>query len=83
LILPTKHLPEARSLVGIGSEILKHLQEPKAVSELWERVRRDRARSSGAPLLSYDAFILALTFLHMIFAVDHSDGLIRVRRSGP
>jgi len=82
VILPSKHLPEPRSLVGIGSEILKHLQEPKAVSELWERVRRDRARSSGAPTLSYDSFILALTFLHMIFAVDHIDGLIRIRRPG-
>ena len=81
MILPSKHLPEGRSLIGIGSEILVHLQEPISVSELWERVRRDRSSLLGAPSLSYDTFILALTFLHMIFAINLDNGLIAVQRA--
>jgi hypothetical protein len=74
MILPSKHLPETRSLVGIGAEILGQLQEPRAVSELWERVRRAR----GPMPLSYDAFVLSLTFLHMVFAVEQTSGLIQI-----
>lgn len=80
MILPTKHLPEDRSLVGVGSDILKHLREPRAVSELWAQVRSARAPAQGEPGIGYDTFILALTFLHMIFAIDLRDGLIHQRR---
>jgi ABC-3C biological conflict system middle component len=80
MILPSKHLSESRTLIRVGAEILSQLAEPCAVSELWERVRAARADRSGETPLSFDWFVLALTFLYTIFAVDISDGLIAAGR---
>jgi hypothetical protein len=83
MILPSKHLSQSRALLGIGAEVLSQLDEPLAVSELWERVRAARASKADAAPLSFDWFVLALTFLHTIFAVEMSDGVIAapLRRS--
>ncbi|MBS1053703.1 ABC-three component system middle component 6 [Gluconobacter kondonii] len=81
MILPTKHIPASRSLAAIGGEILAQIEEPRAVSEIWERVLAARcATGQGAPL-PYDWFVLALTFLNSIFAVELSEGLV-VRTEG-
>jgi hypothetical protein len=80
MILPSKHLSQSRALVGIGAEILSQLDEPLAVSEIWERVRAVRAGKRDEPSLSFDWFVLALTFLHAIFAVEMSDGVIATSR---
>ena len=42
MILPGKHLRQDRALLAIGAELLVHLDEPRTVSELWERVREIR-----------------------------------------
>jgi hypothetical protein len=83
MILPSKHLSQSRALVSIGAEVLSQLDEPLAVSELWERVRSARASKPDAAPLSFDWFVLTLTFLHTIFAVEMSDGVIAapLRRS--
>jgi len=78
MILPSKHLSPSRALVGVGSEILSQLDEPLAVSELWERVRNARANKPEEMPLSFDWFVLALTFLHTVFAVEISDGVITI-----
>ena len=38
-LLPNKHLPANRSLVGIGALVLGHLERPTNVSRLWELVK--------------------------------------------
>jgi hypothetical protein len=80
MILPSKHLPESRALVTVGAEILPHLDEPRAVSELWERVQASRAGTATSAPLSFDWFVLALTFLHTITAVEFDGGVIRLAR---
>jgi len=77
MILPGKHLQQDRALLGVGAEILGHLDEERTVSELWERVRA--ARGPIATPLSFDWFILALTFLYAVMAIDFSDGVITAR----
>jgi hypothetical protein len=77
VILPGKHLQQDRALLGVGAEILSHLDEERTVSELWERVRS--TRSPKATPLSFDWFILALTFLYAIAAIDLADGVIYAR----
>ncbi|HBR96857.1 MAG TPA: hypothetical protein DD979_05715 [Gammaproteobacteria bacterium] len=75
MILPSKHLKHDRSLIGIGGEILEVVSEEKCtISELWESVQS--RRSQQATPLSYDWFILALSFLYSIQAVDYDLGLI-------
>lgn len=77
MILPGKHLSPQRALIGVGAEILSHLDRPRDVSELWDRVRS--VRSEGAAALSYDWFVLALTFLYTIEAVEEEDGVLEAR----
>jgi hypothetical protein len=77
MILPTKHLPPDRALLGIGAEILCQLLEPRSVSELWEAVREVRGRNSNAAPLSFDWFVLALNLLYAISAVDQRNGILR------
>jgi hypothetical protein len=76
MILPSKHLPPGRSLLGIGAEILSELEEARGPSELWERVRAGRANKPTVPPIAFDEFVLSLTFLHAISAVALKDGLI-------
>jgi hypothetical protein len=77
VILPGKHLRQDRALLGVGADILSHLDEDRTVSELWERVRS--ARGQAASPLPFDWFVLALTFLYAIAAVDLAEGVIRAR----
>ncbi|WP_075207631.1 ABC-three component system middle component 6 [Archangium violaceum] len=75
MILPTKHLRKDRAILSVGGEILSQLDEPYTVSELWERVRRAR-NGSFAVTLTFDWFILALSFLYAVSAIDFADGVI-------
>lgn len=81
MILPTKHLPQDRALLGIGAEILGELTEPRSVSELWEAVQKARGRNPSAAPLSFDWFVLALNLLYAISAIDHRDGILRQEAS--
>jgi hypothetical protein len=77
MILPGKHLQHDRALLGVGAEILGHLDEERTISELWERVRSARG-PAGTPL-SFDWFVLALTFLYTVDAADLANGVISAR----
>jgi hypothetical protein len=78
MILPGKHLRQDRALLGVGAEILGHLDEGRTISELWEQVRA--ARGPAASPLSFDWFVLTLTFLYAISAVDFDRGVIVARQ---
>jgi hypothetical protein len=77
MILPTKHLPPDRALLGIGAEILVQLKEPRSVSELWEAIKEVRCMTTTAAPLSFDWFVLALNLLYAISAIDQSNGILR------
>ena len=66
MILPGKHLRNDRALMAVGAEILSQLDEGRTVSELWERVRLARANTPMVAPLTFDWFILALTFLYSV-----------------
>ena len=80
MILPAKHLPHDRALLDVGAEILVQLEGTRTVSELWERVRIARSDRVGLGPLSFDWFVLALSFLYAISALDFTSGLINARR---
>ena len=80
MILPTKHMKPARSLLGVGAEILEILRRPMTVSALWERVRESRAQPPAAPI-AYAWFVLALDLLYMIGAVKFQDGVLTRTKS--
>jgi hypothetical protein len=78
MILPSKHLPPDRALIGIGAEILSQLIEPRSFSELWEAVRETHSRAPSSTPLSFDWFVLALNLLYAMSAVDHRNGILRL-----
>ena len=74
MILPNKHLRPDRSILGIGGEILEVLKDDQTVSELWHRVQERRDETTRP--LSFDWFILSLSFLFAIGAVSLDRGLL-------
>lgn len=76
MILPAKHIPAERSIVGIGANILAALDRPKTVSETWASVKA--LRGEAATPITFDWFVLALSWLYGISAVRlDNDFLIR------
>lgn len=76
MILPSKHLPENRSLLSVGAAILPHLSHPTTVSDLWEQMLLVRAETRTPPALRYDSFVLALDLLFLMGIVELHDGLL-------
>nr|VFJ51766.1 MAG: hypothetical protein BECKDK2373B_GA0170837_103424 [Candidatus Kentron sp. DK]VFJ63402.1 MAG: hypothetical protein BECKDK2373C_GA0170839_11078 [Candidatus Kentron sp. DK] len=74
MILPTKHIDLQHSFLGAGATLLQHLQSPRTVTGLWDRVR------ANSEINVYQRFILVLDFLFAIGAIDYVDGLI-IRRN--
>lgn len=75
MILPTKHLPESRSLLGVGGTILALLGEKEAtVSSLWDEFRNTR---KDAGLVSFDWFVLGLDLLFALGAIELDRGVLR------
>lgn len=68
MILPTKHLPTERSLIAIGADIVKLLDEPKSVSTLWLEFQELNERQNR--WLSFDWFTLGIAMLYTLDAVD-------------
>ncbi len=79
MILPAKHLSPERSLTGIGGEILQAIATPKTVSETWTLVREKRSLS-GIPI-TFDWFVLAVSWLYAISAVELVEGRLKRKLS--
>ena len=75
MILPSKHIPENQTLLGVGAVILAHLKRSETVTSLWDKVRNDRSVGT------YERFVLALDLLHIIGIVDLSQGMIQKEQS--
>ena len=73
MILPTKHIPLDRSLLGAGAMVLQLLEAPITPTAIWEHAKH--AQEIG----TYGRFVLVLDFLYTIGAVDLVDGLIGKR----
>jgi hypothetical protein len=77
LILPTKRLPEDRALLAIGADVLLLLYRPQTVSKLWEDLKSRRQNRIASSPLPFDWFVLSLSFLFAIGAVELQDGRLR------
>ena len=70
-LLPNKHIPTNRSLVGIGALVLGHLDRPTNVSRLWESLKDERE------VATFGNFVLSLDYLFAVGAIDYERGLLR------
>ena len=74
-LLPNKHVPTERSLVGIGALLLKHLHAGMTVSSLWDSVK------DYPEVGSFGNFILTLDMLYLIGATDYEQSfLVTIQR---
>jgi hypothetical protein len=75
MILPTKHIPEHNSLLGVGGTILALLSEREAtVSSLWECVQEARPEPGR---ISFDWFILSLDLLFAMGSIRMDRGVLK------
>lgn len=79
MILPTKRIGQDRALIAIGAQVLACLREPKTVSRLWEEIKHARDPRLGFSPLSFDWFVLSLSFLYGVKAIEMNRG--RIQRS--
>ena len=77
MLLPTKHLSPARSILGVGAHIMAALDRDVTVGEAWEAARRSGPASSN---VSYEWFLVALSFLYATGQISYS-GLLISRRA--
>lgn len=75
MILPTKHLSLNKSLLGIGADVLRILDQPMSVSRLWDELKQVRSRSESLRI-SFDWFILTLDLLFVVGAVEYQRGRV-------
>jgi len=78
MILPTKRIPEDRSLIAIAGEVLRLLDSERTVSRLWDEFKRGRVELARRE--TFDWFVLALDLLFMMGAVTVERGLLRRAR---
>lgn len=71
MILPSKHISEEQTLLGVGAVVLRYLERPQTVTSLWDKVRDEKVVGT------YERFVLALDFLHITGVVNLSQGLLR------
>ena len=83
MILPGKHIKQDRALIAVGGDILSVLDAPMSVSAVWKRVQVVRAAREDASPLPFDWFILALTLLYAISAINHDGDRISPARGRP
>lgn len=70
MIMPTKHIPAERSLLGAGAVVFSELAQPATVTALWEAVKD--SKSVG----TFERFVLAVTMLHALGTVRFESGVI-------
>ncbi|WP_373533046.1 ABC-three component system middle component 6 [Vampirovibrio sp.] len=80
MILPSKHLAQSRAIIGVGADILKQLSEPCSISELWNKIRTAQSLRQNEPPLSFDWFVLTLSFLYALNAIEMNEGVVIAQR---
>jgi hypothetical protein len=70
MILPTKHVPPDRSLLGVGALLLQHLERARTVASLWDIAR------TFPEVATFERFSLALDLLFAVGALRLDGGLL-------
>lgn len=73
MILPTKHISNERSLLGVGADIIAIIEKkPETISSIWNKIRQKKNKTP----ISYRWFILSLDLLYIVGAIKIEQGLI-------
>ena len=80
MILPTKRIPQDRALLAVGADVLLLLTKPQTVSKLWDEIKRKRLERTRATPLTYDWFLLTLSLLFAMGALELRNGRLHKAR---
>ena len=69
-LLPSKHVPTDRSIIGLGALLLESLETGSTINGLWERVK------PYSRIGSFSNFILTLDYLYAIGAIEYDNGFL-------
>jgi len=76
MLIPAKHITFSESLLGFGSYILKSLDRPKTIDELWNKYQLDIEKKEYYSNHSFDNLMLTIIFLFSIGSINQKDGRI-------
>ena len=70
MLLPDKHITLAESILGLGAFVLRQLERPKTVDQLFLRVSEAREDDSLPAFHDLDSLLLAIDFLYAVGAIN-------------
>ncbi|WP_266364141.1 ABC-three component system middle component 6 [Tellurirhabdus rosea] len=71
MLLPTKHIRIAESILGLGGVALHYLKEkPRTIDDLWQALKLGKAKELMGAYHTFDNLILALDFLFITGAIS-------------
>jgi len=76
MLVPAKHINFSESLLGFGSYILKKLDKPKSIDELWQTYQSDLENKEYFSSHSFDNLMLTIIFLFSIGSINEKNGRI-------
>lgn len=79
MIFPAKHIRLSESLIGLSAFVLKFLDNPKGIEQLWGELKQINNSSYLPANHSYDNFLLTLDYLYLVGVVDvNKNGQIHI-----
>ena len=72
MILPTKHIRIAESLIGLGGYLIKLLNEPMTIDNLWFKYSKYNNKKFPA-YHSFDNIVLSLNLLFIMGIIEIND----------
>ena len=77
MIVPTKHISVAESILGFGAVLLEGISGSIHVDDLWRRFHRINNSKDYPSYQSFDNFILALDLLYIVGLIElEADGSV-------
>lgn len=73
MILPSKYIQLSESYIGLGGILLRMLNTPMTVDELWQKYKKPDLRPPYLADLSFDNLVFALNLLFAIGAIVIDD----------
>lgn len=70
MLLPAKHIKLSESLIALGAFILRTLENPKNIDQIWLEIKKINNSSFLSVNHSYDNFLLSVDFLYIIGVID-------------
>lgn len=69
MLLPAKHLPLNRAVIGSAAIVLREFEDRSTVSEVWEA-------ASASGVATFDQYVAALDLLFLLGVVEHRNGML-------